>query len=89
MLSINLTEVNNKVQIAKIIKKKMVDNGITKAEIIAGTNLSKTAVNSVLSLRDNDKDYLFGTLLKILDYLKIKVYIGVNANQSKKILSLF
>lgn len=89
MISINLSEVNSKIQIATIILEKMELNGITKKEIIDGTHLSKTAINSVLSLKDNDKDFMFGTLLKILNFLKIKLLIGVNLNQNKKILSLF
>lgn len=89
MFSINISEVNSKIQIATIILEKMEQNGITKKEIIDGTHLSKTAINSVLSLKDNDKDFMFGTLMKILNFLKIKLIIGVNVNQNKKILSLF
>jgi hypothetical protein len=89
MLSINLSEVNSKIQIAKILLEKMENNGITKQELIYGTHLSKTAINRVLSLKDNDKDFMFGTLMKVLDFLKIKLIIGTNVHQSKKILSLF
>lgn len=89
MVSINLTEVNSKKQIANIIKAKMQLNGIKKSEIIDGTHLSKTAVNSVLDVGNKDKDYMFTTLIKVLNYLKIKVYIGKNENIKSKVLSLF
>lgn len=89
MLSINLTEVNKKEQIAKIIHERMDMNGITKSELILGTHLSKTAINSVLIVENSKKDYLFGTLLKVLDFLKIKIYIGKNEETKSKVLSLF
>ena len=89
MLSINLSEVNSKIQIAMIILEKMENNGITKKELMDGTHLSKTAINRVLSLKDNGKDYLFGTLIKVLTFLKIKLLIGLNVDQNKNILSLF
>ena len=43
----------------------MVNNGITKSEIILGTHLSKTTINSVLSISENGKNYMFGSLLKV------------------------
>ena len=89
MLSINLSEVNSKIQIATIILEKMENNGITKKELIDGTHLSKTAINRVLSLKDNGKDYMFGTLLKVLNFFKIKLILGANVDQNKNILSLF
>lgn len=89
MISINLSEVNSNIQIATIILEKMENNGITKKELIEGTHLSKTAINRILSLKNNGKDFMFGTLLKVLNYLKIKIIIGTNVDQSKKILSLF
>jgi len=89
MISINLTEINSKEQIAKIIRKKMEKNGIKKSELILGTHLSKTTVNSVLFIGDSEKDYMFGTLLKVLNFLKIKVYMGKNGAVKSKILSLF
>ena len=89
MVSINLTEVKNKTQIAEIIKEKMVNNGITKSEIISGTHLSKTAINSVLSINENGKDYMFGSLLKVLKFLKIKVIIGNDLKSKSNVLSLF
>jgi predicted XRE-type DNA-binding protein len=89
MLSINIHEVSNKSQIAEVIKNKMIHNGITKKEIIEGTHLSKTAVNSVLNTHKNDKDFMFGTLIKILSFLKIKVFIGNSDETNSKVLSLF
>jgi hypothetical protein len=89
MLSIHLFEVNSKAQIAKIIREKMENNGIKKIEIINGTNLSKTAVNSILSAHLTDKDYHFGTLLKVLEFMKIKIFIGKNEESPTKVLSLF
>ncbi|MFK5957974.1 MAG: hypothetical protein QM495_03780 [Lutibacter sp.] len=89
MVTINLTEVNGKVQIAKIIHKKMKNNGIKKSELILGTHLSKTAINSVLFMGNSEKDYMFGTLLKVLYFLKIKVYMGKNEDDKSNILSLF
>jgi len=89
MLSINIYEVSNRKQIAEVIRNKMIHNGITKKEIIEGTHLSKTAVNSVLNTNDSDKDFMFGTLIKILTFLKIKVFIGQNDETNNKVLSLF
>ena len=89
MISINLTEVSNKEQIAKIIHEKMKNNGIKKSEIISGTNLSKTAINSVLFLGKSEKDYMFGSLLKVLYFLNIKIYIGRNETIKSSVLSLF
>ena len=89
MLSIHLFEVNSKAQIAKIIREKMENNGIKKVEIINGTNLSKTAVNSILSAHLTDKDYHFETLLKVLEFMKIKIFIGKNEESQTKVLSLF
>ena len=89
MLSINIYEVSNRKQIAKVIRNKMIHNGITKKEIIEGTHLSKTAVNSVLNTNDSDKDFMFGTLIKILTFLKIKVFIGQNDETNNKVFSLF
>ena len=89
MVSINLSEVDNKVQIAKIIRANMENNGIKKSEIILGTHLSKTAVNSVLNISDSDKDYMFGSLTKVLGFLKIKIFIGRNEDVKSKVLSLF
>lgn len=89
MVSINLFEVNNKMEIAKVIREKMEINGIKKSEIIEGTHLSKTAINSVLSLSETSKDYRFETLLKVLNYLKIQLFIGRNNEVKAKVLSLF
>jgi len=89
MVSINLTEVNNKEQIAQIIHTKMENNGIKKSELILGTHLSKTAINSVLYIGDSEKDYMFSTLLKVLNFLKIQLFIGHNENARGKVLSLF
>lgn len=89
MISINLTEVNKKEHIAAIIREKMIHNGITKNEIIQGTHLSKTAVNSVLCIGKSNKDYLFGTLIKVLSFLKINMFIGRNEDVKSKVLSLF
>jgi hypothetical protein len=89
MVSINLSEVNNKEQIAKIIREKMEMNGIKKKEIIFGTHLSKTAVNSVLCVGTADKNYKLGTLLKVLDFLKIQLFAGRNEDVNTKVLSLF
>lgn len=89
MVSINLTEVNSKNQIARIIRLKMENNGIKKSEIILGTHLSKTAVNSVLCLDDCDKDYRFNTLLKVLKFLEIQIFIGRNEDVKSNVLSLF
>ena len=89
MLTINLTEVKSKEQIAKIILKIMEVNGIKKSELINGTHLSKTAIRSVLSLNNFKKDYHLNTLLKILKYLKITIYIGKNEEKGTEILSLF
>ncbi len=89
MVSINLSEVKNREQIAKVIRAKMENNGIKKSEIIVGAHLSKTAVNSVLYLGNSEKDYMFGTLIKVLDFLKIKIFIGRNEDVKSKVLSLF
>ncbi|MBI9039944.1 hypothetical protein [Lutibacter sp.] len=89
MLSINLFEVESKVHIAKIIREKMEANGIKKIEIINGTNLSKTAVNGVLSANSPEKEYHFGTLLKVLDFMKIKIFVGKNEEVQTNVLSLF
>jgi len=89
MVSINLSEVNNKEQIAKIIREKMEMNGIKKSEIISGTHLSKTAINSVLCIGNKEKDYRFGTLLKVLCFLKIQLFVGRNEDVKTKVLSLF
>ena len=89
MISINLNEINSKEQIAKIIRKKMEINGIKKSELISGTHLSKTAVDSVLNIENSKKDYMFGTLLRVLEFLKIKIYIGKNEDIKSKVLSLF
>ena len=89
MVSINLSEVNSRRQIAKIIHENMEVYGIKKSETIAGTHLSKTAVNSVLCVRGTTKDYRFGTLLKVLDFLRIQLFIGRNKDANHKVLSLF
>ncbi|WP_457610442.1 hypothetical protein [Lutibacter sp.] len=89
MVSINLTEVNTKNQIARIIRLKMQNNGIKKSEIILGTRLSKTAINSVLCIDNSEKDYRFNTLLKVLEFLKIQLFIGRSENVNSNILSLF
>lgn len=89
MLSINLSEVHSKAQIAKVIREKMERNCIKKSEIINATNLSKTAVNSVLNVNKNKRDYNFGTLLKVLDFMKIKIFIGRNEEIQAEVLSLF
>jgi hypothetical protein len=88
MVTVNLSEIQKKEQIAKIILNIMEINGIRKSELIRGTHLSKTAINSVLYMGDSENDYMFGTLLKVLDYLKIKIYVGRN-DVEKKVLSLF
>ncbi|NOR27261.1 MAG: hypothetical protein GQ540_01900 [Lutibacter sp.] len=89
MVSINLNEVRSKDQIAKIIKTKMENNGIKKAELILGTHLSKTAIDSVLFIGNSEKDYMLNTLLKVLKFLKIQLYIGSNNDAKNKVLSLF
>jgi hypothetical protein len=89
MLSINLTEVQNKEHIALVIRSNMENNGIKKSDIISGTHLSKSAVNSVLCLGNPEKDYMFGTLVKVLEYLKINMFIGRNEDAANKVLSLF
>ena len=89
MLSISLTEVNNRLQIAKVIRKKMMNNGITKSELSKATHLSKTAVNELLNLNANEHDFRFGTLIKVLEFLKIKMFIGKNEESKSKVLSLF
>jgi len=89
MVTINLTEVKSKEQIAKIILKTMEINGIKKSELIRGTHLSKTAIRSVVMLNESEKDYRLSTLLKILNYLKITIYIGKNEEKRNEVLSLF
>jgi len=89
MVSINLSEVDNKEQIAKIIRMRMENNGIKKSEICSRTNLSLTTINNVLNMEANEKDYMFGSLLKILKFLKIQLYIGQNEEVKDKVLSLF
>ncbi|MDX1828692.1 MAG: helix-turn-helix domain-containing protein [Lutibacter sp.] len=89
MVTINLTEVKSKEQIAKIILKTMEINGIKKSELIRGTNLSETAIRSVVMLNESKKDYRLSTLLKILNYLKITIYIGKNEEKRSEVLSLF
>ncbi|WP_299528681.1 hypothetical protein [uncultured Lutibacter sp.] len=89
MVSINLTEVNSKVQIAKIIRTIMENNSIKKSELILGTNLSKTTINNVLNINDSESDYMFNSLLKVLNFLKIKIFVGTNEDAKNKVLSLF
>lgn len=89
MLSINLTEVKNKEQIALLIRENMENNGIKKSDLITGTHLSKSAINSVLCIGKTEKDYMFGTLVRVLEYLKISMFIGRNADMKSKVLSLF
>ena len=89
MIAINLTEVTTKQEIAKIIRSKMDLNGISKNELSEGTHLSKTTINSVLSLKNSNKDYMFGSLLSILKFLKIQLFIGKNDELREKPLVLF
>lgn len=89
MVSINLTLVSNKEEIAQIIRVKMELNGIKKSEIIKGTHLSKTAVNSVLCVGKSNSDYMLGSLLTVLEFLEIKIFVGNNEDNSSKVLSLF
>ena len=89
MISINLTEINSKEQIAKIIIEKMEDNGIKLSEIISGTHLSKTAINSVLCKGSSRSNYRFNTLISVLNFMKIKIFIGKNEDDQNKVLSLF
>ncbi|SNR67652.1 hypothetical protein SAMN06265371_108148 [Lutibacter agarilyticus] len=89
MVSINLSEVTNRREIAVIIHEKMEMNGIKKSEIMLGTQLSKTAINSVLCTGNSKKDYRFTTLLKVLSFMKIQLFIGGNKEQKSKVLSLF
>jgi len=89
MVSINLSEVKNKEEIAKMILEKMEINGIKKQEIITGTRLSKSAINSVLCKGDSTKNYRFDTLLKVLSFMKIQLFIGRNEEVKSKVLSLF
>ncbi len=89
MVSINLTEVNNKVQIAKIIRANMDNNSIKKSELILGTKLSKTTINNVLNIDDSESDYMFNSLLKVLNFLKIKIFVGTNEEAKNEVLSLF
>lgn len=89
MISINLTEVNNRLQIAKVIRKKMRNNGITKSDLSKGTHLSKTAINELLDSKANEHDFRFGTLIKVLHFLNIQLFIGKNGKGKSKVLSLF
>lgn len=89
MLSINLTEVNSRLQIAKVIRKKMRNNGITKSDLSKATHLSKTAINELLASKSNAHDFRFGTLIKVLEFLNIKLFIGKNEEGKSKVLSLF
>lgn len=89
MVSINLLEVNNREQIAKVILNKMEVNGIKKKELIVGTHLSNSAINSVLCVGNKNKDYRFSTLIRILNFLKIKMFIGRNEDVNNKVLTLF
>lgn len=88
MVSINLSEVRSKEEIAKIIREKMENNGVKKNELIVGTQLSASAVNSVLC-SGKSKDYRFSTLVKVLNFMKLQLYIGKNEEVSSKVLSLF
>lgn len=88
MVSINLSEVKSKEEIAKIIREKMEINGVSKNEIINGTHLSASAINSVLC-SGRSKDYRFSTLVKVLNFMKLQLYIGKNEEVSSKVLSLF
>ncbi|MDV7187896.1 helix-turn-helix transcriptional regulator [Lutibacter sp. TH_r2] len=89
MLSINLTEVNSRLQIAKVIRKKMRNNGITKSDLSKATHLSKTAINELLASKADAHDFRFGTLIKVLEFLNIKLFIGKNEEGKSKVLSLF
>ncbi len=89
MVSINLSEITNRQEIAIIIHEKMEMNGIQKSGLILGTQLSKTTVNSVLYIGNSKKDYRFKTLLKVLSYMRIQFFIGRNKEQNGKVLSLF
>jgi hypothetical protein len=89
MLSINLNEVKNKEDIALLIREIMENNGIKKSDLATGTHLSKSAINSVLCVGNTEKDYMFGTLVKVLEYLKITMFIGRNTEAKNKVLSLF
>ena len=66
-----------------------INNGITKSELSKGTHLSKTAINELIDLKTNEHDFRFGTLIKVLDFLKIKLFIGKNEESKSKVLSLF
>jgi len=89
MVSINLTEVHNKNEIAKIVRASMENNGIKKSELVLGTNLSKNTINNVLNMSANESDYMFSSLLKVLEFLKIKIFIGRNEDIKNKVLPLF
>lgn len=89
MVSINLTEATSKAEIAEIIISKMDHNGIHKKEIMYGTHLSISAVNSVLCKGKKERDYRFETLLKVLKFMKIKLFMGRNEDVKNQVLSLF
>lgn len=89
MISINLTEVHSKNEIAKIVRASMENNGIKKSELVLGTNLSKNTINNVLNINDCERDYMFSSLLKVLVFLKIKIFIGRNGDVKNKVLPLF
>ena len=89
MLSINLTEIQNKEEIAKIIRSEMKNNGTKKSEIILETGLSKSTVYNLLKVGKNKKDYHLSSLLKILNFLNIKMFIGKNEEVDHKVLTLF
>lgn len=88
MVSINLSEVKSKEEIAKIIREKMEINGVSKNEMIIGTHLSASAINNVLC-SGKTKDYRFSTLVKVLIFMKLQLYIGKNEEVRSKVLSLF
>ena len=48
MISINLSEVNSKIQIATIILEKMENNGITKKELIYGVTVNADVFSNVV-----------------------------------------
>ena len=52
-------------------------------------NVRVIAVNSVLSLKSTGKDYRFGTLLRVLKFLKVQIFIGRNKEKKQEVLSLF
>ena len=88
MISINLKEAKNYNVIAKIINSEMKYNGIKKSEIISETGLSKTTVYNILRVNNKGTDYHLKSLLKILDFLNMTIYIGKN-EENNKVLSLF